>query len=238
MPTPSGQRLASYTGDRPEVVRMAPAVSGPILDIGCSAGAVGARLRAQFEVPVWGIEADQRLAAEATRSLDRVLVGDAAVLIDDPAIRDLEPHLVVMADVLEHMTDPSSFYSKATDLLAPGGWVLASLPNVAHWDTYANLLQGWWPERDRGIHDDTHLRFFAVDNVRSLLGSGPMEITDLRRVFRFVEHPHPINRHAHWVGTLGAASLIDRYAPSASRWWLGNLLTFQFLVLARKQPTG
>ena len=37
----------------------------------------------------------------------------------------------------------------------PGGAAIVSLPNVAHWSTYAALVRGSWPRNPEGIHDAT-----------------------------------------------------------------------------------
>lgn len=230
----TGEQLASYTTDRPDVVRMVPPVTGPVLDVGCSTGRVGRAIREVYGVPVWGIEADEQFADRAERRLDRVLVGDAAELIRDPDVRALQPELVILADVLEHLADPQAVYADVVSILRPGGWVLVSVPNVAFWDTHVRLLQGRWPQRERGIHDRTHLRFFAVDNVRELVEAGPMRLVELRRVYRFVERPHRVNRAAQWLFGPWPSDLVDRHARWASNLWPGNLFTFQFLALARK----
>lgn len=234
MARPDAERLASYTTDRPDVVAMIPPVTGPVLDVGCSTGRVGEAVRGAFGVPVWGIEADEQLAAEAGGRLDRVLVGDATELVRHRDVQTLQPELVILADVLEHLADPATTYADVVSVVRPGGWVLVSVPNVAFWDTHAQLLQGRWPQRERGIHDRTHLRFFAVDDVRDLVEVDPMRLVEMRRVYRFVERPHRVNRAARLVFGPWPSDLVDRHARWASNLWPGNLFTFQFLALARK----
>ena len=57
----------------------------------------------------------------------------------------------------------------AVRYLEPEGVVIASIPNVGHLDTICNLVfRGLWPYRERGIHDRTHLRFFARGNIDEL----------------------------------------------------------------------
>jgi len=50
---------------------------------------------------------------------------------------------------------------------------VVSLPNVAHWTTFARLARGGWPRLPEGIHDATHLRWFTLrDAVELLEGAG------------------------------------------------------------------
>src|SRR6185436_18361828 len=76
---------------------------------------------------------------------------------------------LLFADVLEHLREPADVLARFATLLSPGGYVIASLPNVRHHTVLWNLFRrGYWPHRDRGIHDRTHLRWFAKRNIEEL----------------------------------------------------------------------
>jgi SAM-dependent methyltransferase len=210
------ERAHAYTTARPELLRILPTTPGPILDVGCSTGVVGAAIKAaRPRETVWGIELDPEAAAEARTRLDNVLVGDADELVRGMKSSDFRPRLVIFADSLEHMHDPWKVFDSTVELLEPGAHVVVSLPNVAHWDTFANLLRGRWPYRSRGIHDDTHLRFFARRNIIELMNRGPASLVRLERVLRFLERPHPVNR----------------LAPLLCRWFPGPF-TYQYLAVS------
>jgi hypothetical protein len=53
-------------------------------------------------------------------------------------------------------------------LLSPGGYVVASIPNVQNLDVVWRLLRGRWDYRERGILDRGHLRFFTLNGVYDL----------------------------------------------------------------------
>jgi 2-polyprenyl-3-methyl-5-hydroxy-6-metoxy-1,4-benzoquinol methylase len=213
------ERGKAYGSARPEVLRVLPAFDGPVLDVGCHGGAVGVCLKQRGPgLVVWGIELDAAAASVASTHLDRVLQLDAAAALDELAREDFEPGLVILADILEHLVDPWSVFDRAVALLRPGGHVVVSLPNVGHWDTHYNLLRGRWPYRSRGIHDDTHLRFFARRNVIELMNRGPVHMTRLKRVLRLVERPSPVNR----------------LAPLLC-WPLPGPFTYQFLAVSTKR---
>src|SRR3954453_7736466 len=68
--------LGAYTGARPEVQAAVPRSARRILDLGCSAGGLGAGLGQGQGAGVVGVELDRAHAREAERRLDRVVVGD------------------------------------------------------------------------------------------------------------------------------------------------------------------
>ena len=211
------QRTTSYTFPRDDVMRHLPECFGPVLDVGCSNGASGAWLKQEWpRAEVWGIEGDAGLAAVARGRLDRVFQGDATACLRDLQQQDVRLGAVVMADILEHLVDPWTAFDIAVSLVSPGGWVLASIPNVGHWDTLFNVARGRWPYRDRGIHDDTHLRFFGIRNVEDLFSRPGVRLVQMHRNYRFVERPHRVNRHAQRVGRL-----------------LPRMFVFQFIALGR-----
>src|SRR3954451_1983804 len=63
--------LGAYTGARPEVQAAVPRSARRILDLGCSAGALGAGLRERQGAFVVGVEIDRAHAREAEGRLGR-----------------------------------------------------------------------------------------------------------------------------------------------------------------------
>jgi 2-polyprenyl-3-methyl-5-hydroxy-6-metoxy-1,4-benzoquinol methylase len=143
-----------------------------ILDAGCGGGRNGELARRAGAREVVGVELDAAAAARARERLDLVVEGDLATF--DPAALGDEPFDAVLAvDVLEHMADPDAVLRRLVALLAPGGVVVASIPNVAHVWVIANLVMRRWPRNDSGIFDRTHLRFFAPGEMVALFqGAG------------------------------------------------------------------
>ena len=208
----------SYIGRREGVERLLPAGVRSVLDVGCSVGALGASIKAHTGAQVTGIEYSPAMAAEAERVLDRVFVGDATAVIDGPALDGQQFDAIIFADVLEHLPDPWLVLRRAVRLLAPNGRIIASLPNIRHLSTiYHLVVLGYWPYRDRGIHDRTHLRFFTRRNVVELFRSADLEIESLAAKYRLVERQHRINRYAKYLALPG----------------LRGFLAFQYLVTAR-----
>ena len=136
-----------------------------MLDLGCSTGWLAAALKARGDVEVVGIEREPAYAAERAAS--------AATASWSATSRTSRSDLgrfdcLVAADVLEHLVDPWTRARRATSrLLEPGCRAIVSLPNVAHWTTFAALARGSWPRQPEGIHDATHLRWFTLRDASS-----------------------------------------------------------------------
>ena len=208
----------SYIGRRSDVERLLPPGVHSVLDVGCSVGALGASIKASTGAQVTGIEYSPAMAAEAEKVLDRVFVGDATAVIDGTALEGMQFDAIIFADVLEHLPDPWLVLRRAVRLLGPGGRIIASLPNIRHLSTiYHLVVLGYWPYRDRGIHDRTHLRFFTRRNVLELFRSANLEIESVDAKYRLLERPHRINRFAKYFALPG----------------LRGFLAFQYLVTAR-----
>jgi 2-polyprenyl-3-methyl-5-hydroxy-6-metoxy-1,4-benzoquinol methylase len=184
-----------------------------VLEVGCAAGATGAALKlARPGAEVTGIELDPELARAAAARLDRVLAGDAVAQLRTLEQEGARFDLVLCGDVLEHLPDPWSAL-RIVRALCPSGHVIVSLPNIAHLSTISSLLfRSYWPYRDRGLHDRTHLRFFGRKNLPELF-----EETGFREVRRITHHrlyekPHRVNQLLDpLLGRLPLASRLFEY---------------------------
>ena len=153
---------------RPEVMALLPQLKAglKVLEIGCGEGAFSIDIRNAIET--WGIEPDQRSAEVAKTRLFKVFVNTFdAVKAELPANYF---DLIVCNDVIEHMTDHDAFLRSIQDHMAPGAYLVGSLPNVRFYSNLFNLLVARdWHYRDSGILDRTHFRFFTMRSVRRSL---------------------------------------------------------------------
>src|SRR5207244_3853209 len=142
-------------------------------------------------------------------------------LLTDARVIDLEAKgalrglgvfdVVICADLLEHLFDPWTTLVEFRSLIAPGGSLILSVPNVRHLTVVAPLLvQGRWEYADSGLLDITHVRFFTEGSIRSMLGEAAYEIVALRR----------------WAGRPLAARAALRLAIGPLR----GLFTYQYLL--------
>ena len=189
MPTPTDTRHSTRptAGDyfrdaKPELLKLFDPHGMRILDAGCAAGGNGELMKSAGAREVIGIELSPEAAAEARRHLDRVFVGDLASLdLSDVAAEPFDAVLAI--DVLEHLVEPAKALTRLVATLKPGGLLIASIPNVAHVWVIANLVTARWPQKDGGIFDRTHLRFFARRDMVRLLTEAGLEVTAVRPYF-------------------------------------------------------
>jgi len=197
----------SYVGQRGDIQRLIPENAKLVLDVGCSTGALGAAVKAKTGAQVFGIELSEEMAKEAFDRIDKVFVGDAMEIIIQGKLGNHLFDTIIFADVLEHLIDPWKTLSAAANYLNPGGVIIASIPNIRHIDTIYNLvLKGYWPYRDRGIHDRTHLRFFTRKNIVELFEHTGLCIDVIETNYRLLERPHKINRYAKFFAFPGIRS--------------------------------
>ena len=85
--------------------------------------------------------------------------------------------LLVFADIIEHVARPLDVLVRWLPLLNDNGYVVASLPNIRHFTvSLPLLLLGQWDYQDRGILDESHLRFFTRRSARKLFDDAGLSI--------------------------------------------------------------
>ena len=141
---------------------------------------------------------------------------DVAHIVDlNEDIPDVgEPDLILCLDVLEHLIAPERVLALLVGILAPGGTIIVSLPNVAHLSVSLPLvLHGEFRYRDAGILDRTHLRFFVKRSALELLNRAGLVV-----------------KHGLQLGFDGPKS---RLANLATLGILRDRLTKQYLLAAQ-----
>ena len=204
-------RAGAYESVREEIVDLVPAGARRVLDLGCSTGWLAAALKERGEVEVVGIEREPAYAAEAATRCDRVVTTDVEDVPADLGRFDC----LVAADVLEHLVDPWGTLEAYAAMLEPGCRAVVSLPNAAHWTTFAALARGSWPRRPEGIHDATHLRWFTLRDAIELCEGAGLAVEHVER--------------RPWV--LWRGTRLDRHAGPLARL---APFTFQHVLAARR----
>ena len=91
---------------------------------------------------------------------------------------------IVLADVIEHTSDPQEFLSTAKTLLKPNGKMYISVPNVAYASLRASLLCGEWRYSDWGLLERTHLRFITKETMLDLARCVSMNVERIQFLMR------------------------------------------------------
>ncbi len=149
-----------------------------VLDVGCSTGYLGKALASRGCV-VDGVEKDPEAAQLAREHLHTVTELDLDREDLAQAFPGRQYDRIVFADVLEHLLNPGAVLESAISLLAPGGEVVISVPNVTHGSLRLALLQGRWDYRDIGLLDRTHIRFFTRGSIVDLVRESGLAVIEL-----------------------------------------------------------
>jgi O-antigen biosynthesis protein len=182
-----------------------------VLDIGCSTGYL-AEVLVQRGCRVTGIEIDPKSARRAEEHCERVIVGDVESLDLGKELDEGSFDVIIFGDVLEHLKDPLQALRRLKSSLGPRGYVVASIPNIAHGSVRLALMQGKFRYHSVGLLDSTHLRFFTRESLEQLFKDAGFLITGLRRTTR---------------GIFDTEIEIDR-----------DMVTEEILELVRRDPEG
>ncbi|MFO1186414.1 MAG: methyltransferase domain-containing protein [Alphaproteobacteria bacterium] len=123
---------------------------------------------------------------------------------------------ILCLDVLEHLVDPWRVVGALHGQLAPGGVIVASIPNVQHHSVVRALMTGGWRyDPEGGLLDETHLRFFTRSTAIELMTSSGLRLDAV-----------------DWtgLGPGGKSGLIDRMTFGTLR----GFLVYQYLIRVKR----
>ena len=149
-----------------------------VLEIGCACGItlreIGVR---NPSAQLYGVELNENAAAAAAPFV-KIMNMDVERLA--PAEIPERFDYIIMGDVIEHLLDPWTAIRRLRELLAPGGSIVASIPNVAHISNVHGVLSGRWTYEDSGLLDRTHFRFFTKYEIIKLFEEADLIIDEMR----------------------------------------------------------
>lgn len=137
-----------------------------VLELGVGDASLTRRLKEAGAI-VDGIEIDPPSLEMARPFCRHVYLQDMDA--PSPIPTDEVYDLVIAADVLEHLRNPSHFLSRVKPRLRKGGHLVVSLPNIANAYVRLNLLLGRFPLHSKGLLDRTHLHCFTLKTAEEML---------------------------------------------------------------------
>ena len=156
------------------VHRYAPR-GGTLLDLGAAGGELGYAVRDQFRRRI-GFEYDVDRIAELRGRFDHIVIADLENVVRLPA----EVDAIVLADIIEHLRDPAALLGLVRASLSEKGRLFVSVPNIANITVRIGLLFGLFEYRDRGILDQTHLRFYTMRTIKREIRRAGYRIVAMR----------------------------------------------------------
>jgi 2-polyprenyl-3-methyl-5-hydroxy-6-metoxy-1,4-benzoquinol methylase len=182
-----------------ELIRQSGA-RGRLLDLGPASGELCAAVRDRFEHRTC-VEVDEGYLPDLEARFDETIIANLESL--DTLPRDYDA--IVMADVLEHLHNQRRILAEVRKSIRPGGHLFISVPNIANLTIRIGLLLGYFVYRERGILDETHVRFYTLATIRRTLEDAGFVIEKTRGssiplrliVGRLV--PSPFLTAAEWI---------------------------------------
>jgi len=156
-----------------------PLISGlpfhRVLEIGCASGSTLRWIKTiRPGVNTVGLDKFAAALQHIKQNADEVFIQD----LNDPLPDIGSFDLILALDVLEHLVDPAAVLEDLRRRLNPGGSVIVSLPNMAHYSvSLPLLLRRKFEYRDEGITDRTHLRWFVEETALKLLRDAGFQVT-------------------------------------------------------------
>ena len=192
-----------------------------MLDVGCGNGYLG-KMLAERGFNVTGIEQRGGTDAEFPES---VLLVEADLEAGLPTL-DGQFDYIVCADILEHLRDPLRLLKQLRDRLAPGGELIASLPNSGNLYFRIVILFGRFPQEDKGLFDRTHVRFFTWDGWRQLFEQCGFRIDSVK------SSNIPVGLTVPAFSESFPVRIAERISYELAKAWK-RLFAYQFVVTAR-----
>lgn len=148
-----------------------------VLEIGCSTGYFSEKL-IQKNCRLWAVEIDKEAALIAQQRKDVKVLNCDVSQITDYLSTNKQFDVIILADILEHLPDPSKVLNSLKKYLAKHGKIILSVPNIANFAIRFKLLfRGDFTYQDFGILDRTHLRFFTKKTIENLIYQAGLKIS-------------------------------------------------------------
>jgi SAM-dependent methyltransferase len=218
-----------------------------VLDVGCGSGVHGAELKRVHSHRVVGVDLSETSIAKAKSRLAEAYVADVTNPELYPFFGAQRFDVIVFSDILEHLYDPADVLTRHFQLLAPGGRILISLPNVAIWNVRLELLLGRFEYQDTGTLDRTHIRFFTRRTFRRFTQQAGLDVRKCRITPGILRPFVPLIKKVYGKSGESDSSSIMESGPYRFylKWFYPieraicslwpSLLAFQFVILAEPE---
>jgi predicted TPR repeat methyltransferase len=158
-----------------DLIRRYAGKGGTLLDLGAAGGELGEAVRSQFKRTL-GFEYQVDCVGDLKSRFDQVVITDLEKVKRLPG----RVQAIVLADVIEHLRDAPSLLRLVHSSPARDGHAFVSVPNIANITVRLGLLFGIFEYRDRGILDNTHVRFYTMRTIKKEIENAGFRIIAIR----------------------------------------------------------
>lgn len=204
-----------------QIVNQVP-LNAKVLDIGAGSGLLGKLFQvSEKNVVIDGIEPNEYASIIAKEHYRKLFNGYLSSFIDE--LRQETYDYIVLADVIEHIADPTEFIEEIKSIMNDNTKLIFSIPNVAYGSIRINLLFGKFQYTDSGILEKTHLRFYTEDTVHNLMNHSNLNIEKLSYLHRDIFSIEKSN----FLNKIKLSSLYEIISDNNSN-------VYQFLLVTNK----
>ena len=148
---------------------------GRVLEIGSGDGAFLNSIR-KARPDLQLVASDLDFSDEQRRALDRSTIGYVDGMFESADIPG-PFHLIVMNQLIEHLWDVRKSLTKIRAILAPGGRLSLSTPNLEGWDRKYFASSAWG-----GYYFPRHLNLFTPASLTRLLSEHGLEVVHIKQL--------------------------------------------------------
>lgn len=167
-----------------------------VLEFGPATGYMTKYLKEEMNCKVSIIEIDEEAYEKALVYSEDGFCGNIEQYEWTKKFKGKKFDFITFSDVLEHLLNPEKALKTAIQFLKPNGYILISIPNIAHNAVIVDLMHNKFSYRKTGILDNTHLRFFTYESLQILFKQCELCTTDENSVnlgFEFVNFENSLN---------------------------------------------
>ena len=200
-----------------------------VLDVGCATGYLAKELKKRG-CEVVGLDISPEAIKEALSICDQAFVADVQVGLPEE-IKKGSFDYIILADVLEHLTEPQRALQNLSPYLKSDGQLLISTSNIANYAIRLRLLAGKFDYTEIGIMDKTHLHFFTRRSLLKMLDRAGYQVVQF-------DYTPGLDQTEVYGKTFGR--ILRRFSFGRKLEYLitrrfPTLLALQFFVLAKKK---
>ena len=132
---------------------------GTLFEVGCGGGL----FLKSAERDGWQVQGIEVMDAGVAFARERLGLNVRSETIETTNVAPASCDVVVMMEVIEHLSDPTDTLRRVIQLLRPGGWLLITTPNIEAISRYA-LGECW-----AVLSPAEHLYYFSQDSLGQML---------------------------------------------------------------------